>query len=50
MNEKDTGVFGRLDRPGALVLTGCGNGGDQKVTAEQLKKEAKESMNTAVAA
>jgi hypothetical protein len=50
MNEKDTGVFGRPGRPGALALTGCVNGGDQKVTAEQAKKEAKQSMNTAVAA
>ena len=34
---------------GALALTGCGSGDDQKVTAQQVKKEAKEAVNTAVA-
>ena len=33
---------------GALALTGCGSGDDQKVTAQQVKKEAKEAVNTAV--
>ncbi|BEQ13861.1 hypothetical protein [Desulfoferula mesophila] len=34
---------------GGLTLAGCGNGDDQKVTAQQVKKETKEAMNTAVA-
>ncbi|MCB2193297.1 MAG: hypothetical protein KQI62_17120, partial [Deltaproteobacteria bacterium] len=34
---------------GALALAGCGSGDDQKVTAQQVKKEAKEAVNTAVA-
>ncbi|MCB2226195.1 MAG: hypothetical protein KQH53_05905 [Desulfarculaceae bacterium] len=34
---------------GALALAGCGDNGDKKVTAEQVKKEAKEAVNTAVA-
>ena len=33
---------------GALALAGCGSGEDQKVTAQQVKKEAKEAVNTAV--
>ena len=33
---------------GGLALGGCGNGDDQTVTAQQVKKEAKEAMNTAV--
>lgn len=33
---------------GALALAGCGSGDDQKVTAQQVKKEAKEAVNTAV--
>ena len=33
---------------GALALTGCGNGDDRKVTAQKVKKEAEEAVNTAV--
>ncbi len=33
----------------ALALAGCGNGDDQKVTAEKVKKEAKQALDTAIA-
>ncbi|BEQ14173.1 hypothetical protein [Desulfoferula mesophila] len=34
---------------GVLALAGCGSDDDQKVTTQQVKKEAKEAVSTAVA-